>query len=61
MNELLRELEDERRKLNTLGEQLVKQSISLSGNQEFQEQSQKVDQLVARYHHKKSKRKQQVR
>lgn len=49
MDELLRELEDERRKLNTLGEQLVKQSISLSGNQEFQEQSQKVDQLVARY------------
>ncbi|MGG2196477.1 aspartyl-phosphate phosphatase Spo0E family protein [Paenibacillus validus] len=61
MNELLRELEKERRKLNSLGEELMKQSISLSCNQEFQEQSQKVDQLVARYHHMKAKRKQQVR
>ncbi|MCK8487445.1 hypothetical protein CA600_05325 [Paenibacillus sp. VTT E-133280] len=61
MNELLRKLEEERRKLNTLGEQLIKQSISLSGHQAFQEQSQKVDQLVACYHHMKAKQKQQVR
>lgn len=61
MDDLLRELEEERRKLNALGEKLMELSISLSGNQEFQERSQKVDQLVARYYDLKVQRKQRVR
>lgn len=61
MDDLLRELEEERRKLNMLGEKLMEQSISLSGNQAFQEQSQKVDELVARYYDLKVQRKQRVR
>jgi len=61
MDDLLRELEEERRKLNMLGEKLMEQSISLSGNQAFQEQSQKVDELVALYYDLKVQRKQRVR
>lgn len=61
MDDLLRKLEEERRKLNTLGEKLMEQSISFSGSQAFQEQSQKVDQLVTRYYELKVQRKQRVR
>ncbi|GAA4868305.1 hypothetical protein GCM10023310_54990 [Paenibacillus vulneris] len=61
MDDLLRELEEERGKLNTFGEKLMEQSISLSDSQAFQEQSQKVDQLVARYYDLKVQRKQRVR
>lgn len=61
MDDLLRELEEERQKLNTLGDKLMEQSISLSCSQALQEQSRKVDELVARYYEMKVQRKQRVR
>ncbi|WP_274364817.1 MULTISPECIES: aspartyl-phosphate phosphatase Spo0E family protein [Paenibacillaceae] len=61
MDDLLRKLEEERRKLNTLGDKLMEQSISLSCSQALQEQSRKVDELVARYYDLKVQRKQRVR
>ncbi|WP_145146578.1 aspartyl-phosphate phosphatase Spo0E family protein [Paenibacillus xylanexedens] len=48
MSRLLDLLEEERRKLNQLGEASLKQAIPLSENREVQEQSRKVDKLVAR-------------
>lgn len=55
MNELLRELEEERRKLNELGKLSLEQSVPLSGNHVLLEQSRKVDELMVRYHHLKIK------
>jgi hypothetical protein len=46
---LLRQLEEERHKLNQLGEQSLEQFISLAQNQAVQEQSRKVDELITRY------------
>ncbi|MDT9722796.1 aspartyl-phosphate phosphatase Spo0E family protein [Paenibacillus sp. ClWae2A] len=48
MSRLLDLLEEERRKLNQLGEASLKQAIPLSENLEVQEQSRIVDELVAR-------------
>lgn len=48
MSRLLDLLEEERRKLNQLGEASLKQAIPLSENLEVQEQSRLVDELVAR-------------
>ncbi|UQZ86434.1 hypothetical protein SK3146_05727 [Paenibacillus konkukensis] len=48
MRELERDLEAQRKRLNKLGTRLVKQSISLAENQEIQELSRQVDQLVIR-------------
>jgi hypothetical protein len=48
MIRLLDLLEEERRKLNQLGEASLKQLIPLSDNPEVQEQSRRVDELVAR-------------
>ncbi|VTR54823.1 Uncharacterised protein [Actinobacillus pleuropneumoniae] len=55
VNELLRELEMERQKLNELGKLSLEQSIPLSGNHMLLEQSRKVDELMVRYHHMKIK------
>lgn len=46
---LLRQLEEERHKLNQLGAQSLEQHIALSQNQALQEQSRKVDELITRY------------
>ncbi|MCL6660061.1 aspartyl-phosphate phosphatase Spo0E family protein [Paenibacillus amylolyticus] len=48
MSRLLDLLEEERRKLNQLGETSLKQAIPLWNNPEVQEQSRRVDELVAR-------------
>lgn len=48
MSRLLDVLEEERRKLNQLGEASLKQAIPLWDNPEVQKQSRKVDELVAR-------------
>ncbi|MDQ0721909.1 hypothetical protein QF049_003170 [Paenibacillus sp. W4I10] len=48
MSRLLDLLEEERRKLNQLGEASLKQAIPLWENLEVQEKSRRVDQLVAR-------------
>ncbi|MEK4361496.1 aspartyl-phosphate phosphatase Spo0E family protein [Paenibacillus sp. FSL M8-0212] len=48
MSRLLDLLEEERRKLNQLGEASLKQAIPLWENPEVQEQSRKVDELLAR-------------
>lgn len=58
MNDLLRILEEERRKLNELGKKSLEQSIPLSDNQEVQEQSRKVDELMLQYQQMKTKHKQ---
>lgn len=55
MNELLRELEEERRKLNELGKLSLEQSVPLSSNHVLLEQSRKVDELMVRYQHMKIK------
>jgi hypothetical protein len=46
---LLRQLEEERHKLNQMGVQSLEQLIALSQNQAVQEQSRKVDELIIRY------------
>jgi len=46
LNELLNELEWERRKLNELGQSLIEQSIPLCSNKELQLQSRLVDDLL---------------
>lgn len=56
MSRLHNLLEEERRKLNKLGEGSVKQSIPLSDNPEVLAQSQRVDELVARYEDMKARR-----
>ncbi len=61
MDELLRRVEKERSKLNALGEQAMEQSIPLSSSEEVQEQSRKVDKLIARYQYMKAMRNEQAR
>jgi hypothetical protein len=48
MSRLLDLLEEERRQLNQLGEASLKQAIPLWDNPKVQEQSRRVDELVAR-------------
>lgn len=57
---MLRELEEERRKLNELGKLSLEQSVPLSANQVVLEQSRKVDELMVQYQHMKTKYKQSV-
>ncbi|MCL6456630.1 MAG: aspartyl-phosphate phosphatase Spo0E family protein [Gorillibacterium sp.] len=52
---LLRQLEEERHKLNELGAHSLDQHIALAHNQFVQEQSRKVDELIIRYTLKKEK------
>lgn len=54
---LLRQLEEERHKLNELGVHCLDQHIALAHNQILQEQSRKVDELILRYAFKKGKAK----
>lgn len=61
MSRLLRKLEEERRKLNELGEKSLMQSIPLSDNQEVQEQSRRVDELMVQYQRMKAKDRQPIR
>lgn len=56
MIRLLNLLEEERRKLNQLGEASLRQLIPLSDNPEVQEQSRRVDELVALYDDMKARR-----
>ncbi|MEK4252013.1 aspartyl-phosphate phosphatase Spo0E family protein [Paenibacillus sp. FSL W7-1287] len=51
MNDLLSELERERRKLNELGQALIEQSIPLCSSKELQLQSRRVDELLIKLHH----------
>lgn len=61
MSRLLDLLEEERRKLNQLGEASLKQAIPLSENLEVQEQSRIVDELVARVGEMKARHNRVVR
>ncbi|WP_339240574.1 aspartyl-phosphate phosphatase Spo0E family protein [Paenibacillus sp. FSL R5-0517] len=61
MSRLLDLLEEERRKLNQLGEASLKQAIPLWDNPEVQEQSRKVDELVARVSEMKARHNRVVR
>ncbi|RAW19324.1 aspartyl-phosphate phosphatase Spo0E family protein [Paenibacillus taichungensis] len=61
MSRLLDLLEDERRKLNQLGEASLKQAIPLWENPEVQEQSRRVDELVARVSELRAKHSRVVR
>ncbi|MDT0121643.1 aspartyl-phosphate phosphatase Spo0E family protein [Paenibacillus sp. RRE4] len=55
MSWLLDLLEEERRKLNQLGEASLKQAIPLWDNPAVQEQSRRVDELVAQVSEMKAK------
>ncbi|UPK45487.1 aspartyl-phosphate phosphatase Spo0E family protein [Paenibacillus pabuli] len=61
MGRLLDLLEKERRKLNQLGEASLKQAIPLWENPEVQEQSRKMDELVARVSEMRAKHSRVVR
>lgn len=61
MKDLERELEAERQRMNELGRNLLAQSHSLAEHREMQELSQRVDQLVIRYHQVKRTQKRQER
>ncbi|WKL00536.1 aspartyl-phosphate phosphatase Spo0E family protein [Paenibacillus amylolyticus] len=61
MSRLLDVLEEERRKLNQLGEASLKQAIPLWDNPEVQEQSRRVDKLVAQVSEMKAKHSRVVR
>ncbi|MEK3899273.1 Spo0E family sporulation regulatory protein-aspartic acid phosphatase [Paenibacillus sp. FSL R7-0179] len=60
MNELLEKMEEERRKLNVLGQNAIEQFILLSQSPEVQEQSRKLDELLALYQNMKAKRTEQM-
>ncbi len=60
VNELLEKMEEERRKLNVLGQNAIEQSILLSESPEVQEQSRKLDELLALYQNMKAKRTEQM-
>lgn len=61
MSRLLYLLEEERRKLNQLGEASLKQAIPLWENPEVHEQSLRVDELVARVSEMRAKHSRVVR
>jgi len=61
VDDLVRKLEKERQKLNELGEKSLMQSIPLSDNQEVQEQSRRVDELMVQYQRMKAKDRQPIR
>ncbi|WP_338542431.1 aspartyl-phosphate phosphatase Spo0E family protein [Paenibacillus tundrae] len=61
MSRLLDLLEEERRKLNQLGEASLKQAIPLSDNPGVQEQSRRVDELVSRVSETKKKHSRVIR
>ncbi|MFB5680948.1 aspartyl-phosphate phosphatase Spo0E family protein [Paenibacillus terreus] len=53
MIRLLEEMEQERRRMNELGQALLEQSIPLSEHDELLALSQKVDQLMMQLHYAK--------
>ncbi|MFB5762939.1 hypothetical protein [Paenibacillus medicaginis] len=53
MIRLLEEMEQERRRMNELGQALLEQSVPLSEHEELLVLSQKVDQLIMQLHHAK--------
>lgn len=61
MSRFLKLLEKERQKLNQLGAESLKQSIPLADNPKVQKQSRIVDELVAQYQQRTTKRRQTVR
>jgi hypothetical protein len=50
MQELLREYEHEKMRLNELGQRSLEQRIPLGENEEVQAQSRKVDELVIQFY-----------
>jgi hypothetical protein len=54
MQYLMRKYEEEKHKLNELGQQSLEQGIPLSSNEAVQAQSRKVDELINRMYQEKS-------
>ncbi|MEK5234762.1 hypothetical protein NST99_03485 [Paenibacillus sp. FSL L8-0470] len=54
MHNLTHKYEEEKRKLNELGEQLLEQGIPLSTNEALQTQSRRVDELINRMYQEKN-------
>jgi len=54
MEDLMQEYEEEKTKLNELGQKSLEQGIPLGANEEVQAQSRKVDGLVIQFYLKKS-------
>ncbi|OBZ07569.1 hypothetical protein A8L34_25900 [Bacillus sp. FJAT-27264] len=54
MQHLMHKYEEEKRKLNELGQKSLEQGIPLSGNEAVQAQSRKVDELINRIYQEKS-------
>ncbi|MEK5024347.1 hypothetical protein [Paenibacillus sp. FSL M7-1046] len=54
MQHLMHKYEEEKRKLNELGQKLLEQGIPLSSNEAVQAQSRKVDELINRMYQEKS-------
>ncbi len=60
MGDLHSKFEEEKRKLNELGQKSLEQGIPLFKNEAVQAQSRKVDDLINRLHQKRSERKQRL-
>jgi len=60
MGDLHSKFEEEKRKLNELGQKSLEQGIPLFKNEAVQTQSRKVDDLINRLHQKKDERKQRL-
>ncbi|WP_438496812.1 hypothetical protein [Paenibacillus sp. IHBB 3054] len=54
MHNLMHKYEEEKRKLNELGQQLLEQGIPLSTNETIQAQSRRVDELINRMYQEKN-------
>ncbi|MBB6673775.1 aspartyl-phosphate phosphatase Spo0E family protein [Cohnella nanjingensis] len=59
MVDLHHKFEEEKRKLNELGQKSLERGIPLFQNEAVQAQSRKVDDLINRLHQKKGERKRQ--
>ncbi len=54
MQHLMQKYEEEKRKLNELGQKLLEQGIPLSSNKELQAQSRRVDELINQMYQEKN-------
>ncbi|CAH1213266.1 hypothetical protein PAECIP111893_03658 [Paenibacillus plantiphilus] len=61
MNELLRKYEEEKQRLNELGQKSLEKGIPLAQNEAVQAQSRKVDELIVRFHRGRAGRGQRLR
>jgi hypothetical protein len=61
MKKLLYKFEEEKRRLNELGQNSLERGIPLGQNEAVQAQSRKVDELVVRFHQRKVGRGQKLR